>query len=120
MASGTDIELRDIREDEQRPSPTGSLDLELEVTCVVNGRDLSKEVFHSLDDQGARRPAIPAANMLINELIREYLEYFLIFISICFFKCMPWRSTGTAGTEVVTCSKVLISSVISNESVCVT
>jgi len=48
---------------------------------------IQAEIFHSLDDQGARRPAIPAANMLINELIREYLEYFL-FMSII-FKCVP-------------------------------
>ncbi|XP_071813008.1 centrosomal protein 20-like isoform X3 [Apostichopus japonicus] len=33
------------------------------------------EVFHSLDDQLESRPTLSSENMLINELIREYLEF---------------------------------------------
>ncbi|XP_022089332.1 lisH domain-containing protein FOPNL-like [Acanthaster planci] len=33
------------------------------------------EVFHALDDQSDPRPPLSNENMLINELIREYLEF---------------------------------------------
>ncbi|KAM4892131.1 centrosomal protein 20 isoform 4-T4 [Sylvia borin] len=33
------------------------------------------EVFNALDDQSERRPTLSRENLLINELIREYLEY---------------------------------------------
>ncbi|NXS08695.1 FOPNL protein, partial [Neodrepanis coruscans] len=33
------------------------------------------EVFNALDDQSEPRPALSHENLLINELIREYLEY---------------------------------------------
>ncbi|XP_039935061.1 centrosomal protein 20 isoform X4 [Hirundo rustica] len=33
------------------------------------------EVFNALDDQSEPRPTLPRENLLINELIREYLEY---------------------------------------------
>ncbi|XP_009875218.1 PREDICTED: lisH domain-containing protein FOPNL, partial [Apaloderma vittatum] len=33
------------------------------------------EVFNALDDQSAPRPSLSHENLLINELIREYLEY---------------------------------------------
>ncbi|XP_038069504.1 centrosomal protein 20-like isoform X2 [Patiria miniata] len=33
------------------------------------------EVFHALDDQNDPRPPLSNENMLINELIREYLEF---------------------------------------------
>ncbi|XP_014750857.1 PREDICTED: lisH domain-containing protein FOPNL isoform X3 [Sturnus vulgaris] len=33
------------------------------------------EVFNALDDQSEPRPALCRENLLINELIREYLEY---------------------------------------------
>ncbi|CAD7945722.1 unnamed protein product [Amoebophrya sp. A120] len=36
---------------------------------------VQSEIFHSLDEKSAKRPAIPSANLVINELIREYLEY---------------------------------------------
>lgn len=33
------------------------------------------EVFHALDDPNQRKPQLSNENMLINELIREYLEF---------------------------------------------
>ncbi|XP_023792431.1 lisH domain-containing protein FOPNL isoform X4 [Cyanistes caeruleus] len=33
------------------------------------------EVFNALDDQSEPRPTLSRENLLINELIREYLEY---------------------------------------------
>lgn len=33
------------------------------------------EVFNALDDQSEPRPALSHDNLLINELIREYLEF---------------------------------------------
>lgn len=33
------------------------------------------EVFNALDDRSEPRPTLPRENLLINELIREYLEY---------------------------------------------
>merc|ERR1719333_785070 len=33
------------------------------------------EIFAALDDEHAPRPALPRENAVINELIREYLEY---------------------------------------------
>ncbi|XP_064009959.1 centrosomal protein 20 isoform X9 [Pogoniulus pusillus] len=33
------------------------------------------EVFNALDDQSVPRPALSHENLLINELIREYLDY---------------------------------------------
>merc|ERR1712125_100051 len=33
------------------------------------------EIFSALDDEDAQRPELPKANVIINELIREYLEY---------------------------------------------
>ncbi|XP_050173797.1 centrosomal protein 20 isoform X3 [Myiozetetes cayanensis] len=33
------------------------------------------EVFNALDDQSEARPPLSRENLLINELIREYLEY---------------------------------------------
>lgn len=33
------------------------------------------EVFHALDDQNDPRPPLSNENMLINELIKEYLEF---------------------------------------------
>ena len=33
------------------------------------------EIFTALDADNAGKPAIPQENVLINELIREYLEY---------------------------------------------
>ncbi|NXH47816.1 FOPNL protein, partial [Dicaeum eximium] len=33
------------------------------------------EVFNALDEQGEPRPALSRENLLINELVREYLEY---------------------------------------------
>lgn len=33
------------------------------------------EVFNALDDQSEPRPPLSRENLLINELIREYLEY---------------------------------------------
>ena len=36
---------------------------------------LRAEVFSALDDQSEPRPALSNENLLINELIREYLEY---------------------------------------------
>ena len=36
---------------------------------------LRAEVFSALDDQSEARPPLSNENLLINELIREYLEY---------------------------------------------
>ncbi|CAD7933450.1 unnamed protein product [Amoebophrya sp. A25] len=36
---------------------------------------VQKEIFCSLDEKTASRPDIPTPNLIINELIREYLEY---------------------------------------------
>ncbi|XP_028829662.1 centrosomal protein 20 [Denticeps clupeoides] len=33
------------------------------------------EVFHALDDQREQRPPLSRENLLINELVREYLEF---------------------------------------------
>merc|ERR1712093_196543 len=33
------------------------------------------EIFSALDDDEAQRPELPKSNVIINELIREYLEY---------------------------------------------
>jgi len=33
------------------------------------------EVFSALDDQAEEKPSLSNENLLINELIREYLEY---------------------------------------------
>eukprot|EP00913_Durusdinium_trenchii_P011013 g10337.t1 len=33
------------------------------------------EIFAALDDEKVQRPNLPRENALINELIREYLEY---------------------------------------------
>ena len=36
---------------------------------------IQSEIFQALDDDTQERPRIPPENMIINELIREYLEY---------------------------------------------
>lgn len=36
---------------------------------------LRAEVFRALEDQSIERPKVPSENILINELIREYLSY---------------------------------------------
>lgn len=37
--------------------------------------NIRAEVFHALDDQSEPRPPLSRENLLINELVREYLEY---------------------------------------------
>ncbi|XP_047922327.2 centrosomal protein 20 isoform X6 [Anser cygnoides] len=37
--------------------------------------NIRAEVFHALDDQSEPRPPLSPENLLINELVREYLEY---------------------------------------------
>ncbi|XP_035195102.1 centrosomal protein 20 isoform X3 [Oxyura jamaicensis] len=37
--------------------------------------NIRAEVFHALDDQSEPRPPLCHENLLINELVREYLEY---------------------------------------------
>ena len=44
------------------------------VLSNVRGR-LRAEVFKALDDRSVERPKLPSDNLLINELIREYLLY---------------------------------------------
>eukprot|EP00397_Hematodinium_sp_SG-2012_P070237 GEMP01126989.1.p1 GENE.GEMP01126989.1~~GEMP01126989.1.p1 ORF type:complete len:132 (+),score=20.92 GEMP01126989.1:102-497(+) len=36
---------------------------------------IQNEIFDSLDDPTVQRPPLPPENVIINELIREYLEY---------------------------------------------
>eukprot|EP00053_Salpingoeca_punica_P001199 m.32468 g.32468 ORF g.32468 m.32468 type:complete len:128 (-) comp10891_c0_seq1:928-1311(-) len=36
---------------------------------------IRSEIFDALEDDKAEKPALPAENLLINELIREYLEF---------------------------------------------
>lgn len=52
------------------------------------------EVFSALDDQREPRPPLSHENLLINELIREYLE---------FNKYRYTASVLTAGGMIVTC-----------------
>ncbi|KAM9179399.1 centrosomal protein 20 isoform 2-T2 [Mergus octosetaceus] len=37
--------------------------------------NIRAEVFHALDDQSEPRPPLSRENLVINELVREYLEY---------------------------------------------